>query len=372
MSESLKLLPYAMTIMLYMATSAIGIVLYMKWRNKHYLNFAGAAALAFAVSLGTYFRYERLDEMSMFLCGMLACSFAAQQVAYVRLFQPRKTDKQYVLLAFAFLSGIAAAVSLSNPPLVSSYLLMLLSIGIGAFAFTVTARQLGNRFKYKASLALYACYGVLSWLSVVTGRADVKHLGMLLLWGAQLLLFLLLIERMIELMQAATYSSSRDETTGLFNARYFRQLVASHAGAGKPASLVYVKLNQAESYKASNGIAAYHHQLTLAGKLAKEISEGVGHAGRLDDEGIAILLTDAIPSTAKRAEQLRQRIEDVTELTASIGYVTGQAVATEAEWLIQAKQAAELAETAGGERAVGQTFVKSAKGGIGKGEQLRT
>ncbi len=359
MTQQWGVLPYAIVFTLYLVMFAVVIVLYMKWRNKHYLNFVGVLAFSGLLSFISYLFYDYLNDFTLFIAALVGCSFVAQQVSFMRLYQPRREERQYIHLAGVILFGLLASNALSNQSLFFSYILLILSLGFSAYSFFLTSRLFGRRLKYLAAISCFAMYNLLLWLSFVINNNGIKHFSMFLFAGAQFALFLLLIERMIELMQAATYSSSRDESTGLHNNKYFIQLSNQYLQANKMTGFIYVELNGADQYLLDKGQEAYNKLLGIIGELVKECCGSNGSGGRLDDRSVALIIFQSSLTVASIAEELRKRIEEVTDITASIGYVVGGNGMDLPTILGQAKQSAEIASEAGNKMAVGQQLKKS-------------
>lgn len=360
MADRWQLLPYSFTVLLFIVMLLISVIMFLKWRNKVYVHLAGALSLAAAASLGGYAVYDRLDELSLFLGGILACGFIVQQVGLFRLYQPRRTDKLYVHLIAVAVTVLSSAAALSYPPYVSSYLLLIVSLLFAAFSFFITARVIVHRVKYLSAIGLYACFSLLQWLAVLTGQGGLKHFGMLLFFGSQLLMFLLLFERIIELMQAATYSSSRDELTGLYNRRYFMQLANQSVRSGTAAGFLMLNIDNFKAINETIGHAKGDETLQAVGALLRSACESFGYAGRFGGEEMTVMITSKTVHPGQIAEQLRFRIQEQTAVTVSIGYAVYSGGMSTDELINHADKAMHVAKSTGKNKIIGHDVLREA------------
>ncbi|MDQ0110650.1 diguanylate cyclase (GGDEF)-like protein [Paenibacillus harenae] len=361
MTAQWSVFPYSSIIVVYAVMCAIAGLLFVKWRNKHYWHMSLNLSLGAVAAIISFIILDRITEWSLFSEGLLMLVFALQQIGLIRLFQPRLDKKLYVHMAALVLFGMGASMSLSAPTLVSSYILMLLALLFGAYSLFFTAKLLGMRLNYLVTLGLFACHAVLFWLSVLLNQTGVKHFSMLLLFLAQFFVLLMMIERMIQLMQAATYSSSRDDHTGLYNRRFFMQLMQGGIRSGTASGYILIRLDHLDEYKSKQGKEAYEQLLQIVASVVRSASEPQGNAGLLDGGDMAVLLTDRSARPAVMAEQIRSRIEGATNATASIGYVTVHPGSSVEQILKQAEQTVQLAAAAGSNKVFGHDALPEAQ-----------
>jgi diguanylate cyclase (GGDEF) domain len=347
MAVQWSVFPYASMVTVSAVMCAIAGLLFVKWRNKHYLHMSLNMALLTGAAVLTLGLYSQLSAWALFGEGMLMLGYAIQQVGLIRLYRPRLDQKLYVHLAALVLFGLASAFALSNPVLVGSYMLMLLALLFAAYSFFFTARTLGMRLNYVLSTGLFACHAVFYWLSVILNQPGVKHFSVLLMLGVQALVLLLMIERMIELMQAATYSSSRDEKTGLYARRYFMQLLHAGIRSGSAAGYILIRLEGLEEFRKEMGKEACEQLTRVVAEQIRRASEPQGYAGLSEGEDMAVLLVDRSAKAAVVAEKLRQHILKAADIEVSIGYVTVHPDSSAEDILQKAEQTVQLAAAAG-------------------------
>ncbi len=166
--------------------------------------------------------------------------------------------------------------------------------------------------------------------------------------------------KVFEQTQASAY---RDDLTGLWNYRYFREYLAREIDRGKryspPLSLVMIDIDDFKRYNDRNGHEAGNRALAGIATLLTESLRSVDVAARYGGEEFVLVL----PSTAKTgarlvAERARERIERHSfrgegpgagdRLTVSMGIATHPADAGDAGGLIRcADSAMYVAKTRG-------------------------
>jgi diguanylate cyclase (GGDEF)-like protein len=166
--------------------------------------------------------------------------------------------------------------------------------------------------------------------------------------------------KVFEQTQASAY---RDDLTGLWNYRYFREYLAREIDRGKrynpPLSLVMIDIDDFKSYNDRNGHEAGNRALAAMARLLTGSLRRVDVAARYGGEEFALVL----PSTAKTgaqlvAERTRERIErhsfvgedgrEGDRLTVSMGIATCPADAAAVGGLIRcADSAMYVAKTQG-------------------------
>jgi diguanylate cyclase (GGDEF)-like protein len=165
-------------------------------------------------------------------------------------------------------------------------------------------------------------------------------------------LFMILFDRVVEIMQAMYSSSITDGLTRLYNRKYFDRRVAQYVQRGYPVAVLFSDI---DNFKKLNDTKGHHmgdEVLKQVAEILRQESEDCGIAGRYGGEEMVVLITDPSVKMDEFAERVRARIESETIVTASLGYSKNKA-GTSAEQLIQqADEAMYRAKTTGKNKVV--------------------
>ncbi|PYI56485.1 GGDEF domain-containing protein [Paenibacillus flagellatus] len=169
------------------------------------------------------------------------------------------------------------------------------------------------------------------------------------------ILFLLLFERIVELMQASYRSSITDGLTGLYNRRYLLSRAGQFIRHGYPVSVLFSDIDNFKKLNDTLGHQAGDEALkTVAGIMIEE-SEEIGIAGRFGGEEMVVLVTDSSVDMAEFAEKVRARVEADAGVTVSVGYSKSRKGITAEQLIAQADQAMYAAKTTGKNKVVKYT-----------------
>ncbi|QHW35423.1 GGDEF domain-containing protein (plasmid) [Paenibacillus rhizovicinus] len=225
----------------------------------------------------------------------------------------KKVSKtSYILL------GIAALVSFF--PLASGIYAIFL-VGFAFFAIRpllddgATKYQIGNGMYALATLAHF----FERYTSLGAGIAAADNLFRISFF---VVLFLIILDKVLSLMESSYNKSTRDPLTGLYNRFYFYTTVSFLVADGNPISVVFFDLDNFKKLNDTRGHAEGDRALKAVASILKEESEEVGIAGRYGGEEMVMLIDDLSINVADLAERIRARIEEETSVTASIGYAS--------------------------------------------------
>lgn len=242
--------------------------------------------------------------------------------------RPRTRRWLLGLLAFALVIAIAdfapdapqgaeLAVNLRATPVLDGFILALSPL----FAL-MFAPHVGQPRKYLASLAV----SFLSQLTVVLGlygSAEPRSFGTLtgvLMVAYYCILFMLLFERVVELLQSVYRSSITDGLTNLYNRRYFMGKLEQLVRTGRPHGVIFCDIDNFKKLNDTQG----HHRADLVLKqvaaILTEETESVGLAGRYGGEELVAIVVGPLNVLAKTAEAIRARTEQESIVTVSVGY----------------------------------------------------
>lgn len=226
--------------------------------------------------------------------------------------------------------------------------IFLLFISIVAFVFI--SPVIGEFKKYRAALLTYFIYHVAIIISLqgssslyTTMHVVSQYLPILFYF----LLFLVLFNRVMELLQSISMSSITDGLTGLYNRHYFNSRVAGHIERGIPVTVLFSDIDNFKKLNDTQGHAMGDEMLKLVAKIMIEESETIGLAGRYGGEEIVLLVTDPHVDIPPLAERIRSRIQNESIVTTSIGYSTYTPGTTAEQLVKQADAAMYISKTTG-------------------------
>ncbi|XID93702.1 diguanylate cyclase [Paenibacillaceae bacterium WGS1546] len=202
-------------------------------------------------------------------------------------------------------------------PMLDGYLLLLAPLFVLMFA-----PHIGQPRKYTASLWI-AFTMQLSIVSATYWTPDApifKTLAGLLPVVYYILLFAILFERVVEIMQSVYRSSITDGLTNLYNRRYFMGRLDAVMKTGRSVGVIFCDIDNFKKLNDTHG----HHKadgvLKQVAALIMEETEGSGLAGRYGGEELVAFVVGSASSTARVAENIRSRTEKETIVTVSVGY----------------------------------------------------
>ncbi|MDI4644947.1 GGDEF domain-containing protein [Cohnella hashimotonis] len=202
---------------------------------------------------------------------------------------------------------------------------VLLLSGLFAVMFAPHLRQ---RTRYAVSL-FFAFFGQLAAFLTRDFAVESPVLDLLaaiLPVFYYIVLFMILFERVVELMQTAYRSSITDGLTDLYNRRFFTARLEKsleHAGQGAVGAIFcdiddFKKLNDTKGHQAADTV------LKQAAAILREETEGIGLAGRYGGEELVAFVQSAAPDAPAVAERIRNRIAKETIVTVSVGCALSQ------------------------------------------------
>ncbi|GIO30227.1 hypothetical protein J2TS6_13680 [Paenibacillus albilobatus] len=266
--------------------------------------------------------YRRMGRASYVLFAVLAILFFVPLVSYVIPFGGTGWQKLYL----------------------DVYQLGILYVGI-----SFISPRIGQRGKYFAGISVYFVYMALGMLSRYAGQHGAWIDGALV-WlplAYYTIVFLILFERIVELMQSIYRSSITDGLTNLYNRRFFTKQLNKYVEQGVKVSMIFCdidnfkKLNDTEGHQRADQVLKQ-----VASIIDEEVSE-VGLSGRFGGEELVALVVDKRAKVAQIAERIRARVADETIVTLSIGYSTLRKSMTGEELVKQADQAMYRSKTTG-------------------------
>jgi two-component system cell cycle response regulator len=252
------------------------------------------------------------------------------------------TTKRVTRIVYGLLVGV---VLLSFIPIaINIYAILLV-----AFSYIVVKPHIED-VKYQTGLIFYA---IATLAHFFAGSSTLlQSLDNLCRIAFFSILFIILFDKVLNLMEASYNKSTRDSLTGLYNRFYFFTAVSFLVSENKPISVVFFDLDNFKKLNDTLGHDEGDKALKAVASIIKEESEEVGVAGRYGGEEMVLLIEDPAVIPSELAEKLRGRIEDETIVTASIGFATYQEGNTTDELIKNADKAMYVAKKTGKNRVI--------------------
>lgn len=239
------------------------------------------------------------------------------------------------------------ASSLQTTPVLDGYLLLL-----GPLFVLMFAPHIGQPRKYLASLMVAAVMQI-SVIASTYWAPDSNlftSLAVLSPMFYYLLLFMLLFERVVELLQSVYRSSITDGLTNLYNRRYFTARLEQALHSGRPLGVIFCDI---DNFKRLNDTHGHHKAdgvLKQISSILLEETEGVGLAGRYGGEELVAFVTGPSLAALNAAETIRTRTEKESIVTISVGFCVAEPGVSAEALLKKADQAMYHSKTNGKNR----------------------
>lgn len=260
-------------------------------------------------------------------------AFILINMGIFQLYNPSRSREYSFMLGFLFIAvaiaGLRYYFVLNAMDPAPSYVLFhdiwidLYLLILTGLAFYLVSPQIGQRGKYGIALAVY----FVTQLARIVGHyfLETPSLTLLLIENYMpilfyAILFIIIFNRVVELLQAIYNSSIRDGLTGLFNRPYFLNRVAEQINKGASPSVIFCDIDNFKRLNDTKGHQTGDRVLRHVAAILQEESEGLGIAGRYGGEEMVVLLTDSSLRVENVAERIRQRVEAETGSTVSIGF----------------------------------------------------
>ncbi|MFC5529176.1 sensor domain-containing diguanylate cyclase [Cohnella yongneupensis] len=300
--------------------------------------------------------------------AFIVINFAIFELYHRR--RPRTRLWLFGLLVVALVIGIAdfmpdapaeaaadLAVNVRTTPVLDGFMLLLSPL----FAL-MFAPHIGQPRKYLASLFV----SFASQLTIIVGAygfAEPRGYGTLsglLTVIYYCLLFLLLFERVVELLQSVYRSSITDGLTNLYNRRYFMGKLEQLVRSGRPHGVIFCDI---DNFKRLNDTQGHHKAdivLKQVAAILTEETEGIGLAGRYGGEELVAIVAGPSSALMQTAEAIRARTEKESLVTVSVGVRLYEAGVTAEQLMKNADQAMYHSKTNGKNRVTDFAKLKGA------------
>lgn len=251
------------------------------------------------------------------------------------------------------------AEGIRSTPALDGYLLLLAPLFVLMFA-----PHIGQPRKYMTNLWIAFTMQLSSISSIYWApeAAIFKTIAGLLPVFYYILLFAIIFERVVEILQSVYRSSITDGLTNLYNRRYFMGRLDPILKSGRPVGAIFCdidnfkKLNDTQGHHKADGV------LKQVAALLMEETDGIGLAGRYGGEELVAFVVGPVSAVAKTAESIRSRTEKESIVTISVGFSMGASGDTSESLMKQADEAMYHSKTNGKNRVTDFAALKRSSG----------
>jgi diguanylate cyclase (GGDEF)-like protein len=223
-------------------------------------------------------------------------------------------------------------------------------------AYYIISKNIGQRWRYQAALSIF----LVTQLARIVNRylldMEIAFLNLLqnfLPIAFYMIIFTLIFNRVVELLQAIYNSSIKDGLTGLYNRPFFFNRVADYMNRGVHISVIFCDIDNFKKLNDTKGHQMGDRALKHVASILLEESEKIGIAGRYGGEELVMLLTDTSFRVEQVAEKIRRRVEQEVGVTVSIGHSKFRRGITPQELIEQADRAMYHSKRSGKNRSTG-------------------
>ncbi|WP_058829409.1 GGDEF domain-containing protein [Paenibacillus polymyxa] len=336
------------------------VIIYSRQRKKAYILFSVAAIFIMT--------YEAMNLYSagggqMQLQGIVwknaleAFAFLLINAAVFQLYRKLKRVEKWALLLLAALLTLPVMAWtlgllptwISSVKLVGFTLFYRVLVLILSLLF-ITPR-IGQPKKFIAGLFTYSLWLGFLWLQndipeEANGSSTVLWMSFLpLLYYTTL--FIILFERIVELLQRIYRSSITDGLTGLYNRKYFSGRLRRYMDQGIRVSVIFCDIDNFKKLNDTQGHARADEVLKQVAQIMEEELDEIGLTGRYGGEELVAMVVDRRAKVAQVAERIRERVAEESIVTISVGHSTAKKEINPDELVKQADQAMYISKTTG-------------------------
>ncbi|RTE01990.1 GGDEF domain-containing protein [Paenibacillus whitsoniae] len=346
----------------------ISLRLFLDRRKKGYMSMTISLVivgihhlLQMALALRSY--NPSLTSYTLHMLGII--SFVLINMGIYQLYN-RTSRRQYIFFYGLIVMGFVVSVlHFSIPQLYSGteqQVRLLQDIGFELYIFVIIflcfymiPPYIGQQMKYQLALTIFFAQQLVHLMNTYmygSAQPALTLAGNVLPIVYYFLLFLLLFERVVELMQAIYNSSITDGLTRLYNRKFFYTRVSQHIQRHIPIAVLFSDIDNFKKLNDTQGHQMGDQVLKQVAQIMKEEAEECGIAGRYGGEEMVVMVSDPGVKMESFAERIRSRIEKETIVTASIGYSKYKNGLTADELIKQADEAMYKAKTTGKNKVV--------------------
>ncbi|WP_438448643.1 diguanylate cyclase [Gorillibacterium sp. sgz5001074] len=349
----------SLILMMLILMLAMTVRLFLSRRKKAYFSLSLSLLVVMAQHMLLILADGSGGTLGYLALLLKAVSFILLNLGIYQLYNASRI-RQYVLtytaIGLAFLLSLLHVVfgGYGGSP---EQVLLLQDLGVELYMFLVLflchqwiTPFVGQWGRYQTGLTLYFIHQLLLVAHRYLFGSDYPLLSaasscFLILYYASL--FLILFERVVELLQATYNRSITDALTGMYNRRFFMGRLEQYLNHGVPVSVIFTDIDNFKKLNDTQGHEKGDEALKKVARILMELSEEVGISGRLGGEEMVVMVTDPDAHAGELAEAIRARVEAEAGVTVSVGYSKAKKGVNADSLVKQADEAMYQAKTTG-------------------------
>jgi len=336
--DQLQLMLYTLQVAWMGVLLAMGGMMYFRWRSQFYLILFSSTGLGLLSSIAMLSLPNKFSTFYMFFLSLLTCSVVLIQLAVYRILYTKRQEKLYIHLAGTGLTLITAAGSLMLPPEMASLLLVFIVGAVTMYSLFKLFPEAGTKMKNTIALASYFVHILLYTVAAITKMEAILLSSLAFLAVFLLLTFMQLFERVIEIMQAAAYTSTRDEVTGFYTRKHFIQQANQALLRRQVYGVVYILFDFSQDKDYRNGQA--EEIFRKMGPVVQKYTDRFGFSCRYEQDGVAVIINKSSMDLKNLTDSLKLNLSAEVTYSFSIGYMNITGEDKLEELLLGAKQGA--------------------------------
>ncbi|RCW41577.1 diguanylate cyclase (GGDEF)-like protein [Paenibacillus prosopidis] len=324
-----EIIPALILVSILIGMFTMGYMLFRRWRSKMYLIFTASIAAALLVQLillVSVLLDLQASSLGLMQSIVFPIAFMSLHGGFHHIFNPKNNKKLYIYAAAIAGSILTASLSFFVNIFFVEIALAAINVGFTVFLFYWALPRLAKRGKFLATFILNVCTAISTLLFSILELQILLFISITLCLATFSVLFVILFDRIIDLMQAVSYSSVTDGLTGLYQKHYFKRKVNDAIAAGDPCAVIFSDIDNFKRLNDTEGHQKGDVMLVFAATVMKEVCAGIGIVGRYGGEEIVALITDERRDPSIVAENYRARIEMESKkqgyvpITVSVGF----------------------------------------------------
>lgn len=332
------------------------IMMYGKQRKKAYLYFIAAGL--FVIAYESYHLYSATSVSprydSSWIAVLESLAFLLINGAVYQLYRKSNPRFFWTFTALIVLLLVPPVLCVLLPSIPASWKdpgLLIFShahrLLIIVWGLLWIMPRIGQQGKYLISLLIYTLWVIAdTWAQLTVPPTVIVHMQHLRVFY-YLALFLILFQRIVELLQHIYRTSITDGLTGLFNRKYFGMRLKRYAEEGVRLAVIFCDIDNFKRLNDTEGHARADEVLKQVAEIITEETENIGIPGRYGGEELLAMIVDKKAKPGAVAERIRARVEAESIVTISVGYSVIKSGVTPDELVHQADTAMYHSKTTG-------------------------
>lgn len=359
MEELVKWLPTFLIAALTGSLFGITFLLYRRWRTKNYFLLSsaiGATSIVHILLFGIAAVGSAGSELSETLySGLAVLLFIGIQASYYHFFIPKKRKELQLFGVAAALSLLGLITFFVNKG-IGATILAVVVIGFSLLLIIKIIPQLPKKNKFLLAHVLFAIGILLQVSNQIVDITSLFFVATLIVASAYTMMLIIFYHRIVDMVEAVSYSAVTDGLTGLYNKTHFIKKVKDYIGTDGAYALVFTDIDNFKRLNDTQGHPMGDAILKLVAKIMKETFQDVALVGRYGGEEMVALVTSDKVDPGELSELFRSRVEELTPeifpVTISVGYSIYEEDVMAEEFIKQADEAMYKAKNRGKNRVV--------------------